>query len=953
MRIESLKSEWRDLEAHQSVWGAYERKAAMPPRASEPRGTGPKLNRNALIELYKEYWVAKWSMDKADVPGADLATPPSAQRWEQLADRFEAILRTAQTTEGPDGALALHGRLLQGACYLFASVLHFGVDQRDAQLRDYLRGVRVLDWVAQHEGLAPTMPSIGEVPGYGYDKWPYIRLSMFGQPTLRQARELLSDFCPWGAETYVMLVAGGLMNGFDWRVLPPYGSERSSVAITWSRWLPQDVERDMQEIVTGTFAARMGAENFRWWKEPEPTYTIWYVSPKVFDIQASTVLAVVLKLNKLLFSGPDALLIDVLKDSAFDRVGQWFGQGGGIHWALGHGGNLLGISVISPYWLDPEVGWTFFEKSAKGVTQFKPSKMFSPDWGDLLKGAMMDVLQNVEKAEMVLLFDFIRPDNPELNAAFGNPKTYNGSPMPAVIIRADATGWQIMPDDRYRRFWHIVRYYRFDRRAVFGLVGLTESKSERAALRVGQLEGTLKWPASSWQRLPEPYGMRLHLNDFSPKAQVLRFQIPKDVLTVWQAKATRDGKTLRAELVLPDPLAQLGPVKTAILPISEDLHVTGIDNLLSKDERYVRDAFGGGPSPPPRSKPSGDELGGEATFILLNVLMLPSEDDWVDVYAQKLWLFDKPKERIKEMLAKAGIKPPPRLPYLLTEYTVKILLESAETPAGSGTAGPPEPVVTKVIRLLPRPDKPVTADVNDFGPGYLMVKQRYEGPVPEAMQEPPAYPFTLCGVKAEINGIFESQTSRGGARRDFNFVAKGKFSGSTFRGTYLREEKGPKQNRMETGSVTIALKPPQRDQNGKIKVSDSGTAISIDFDMKQHYDDESGPYDVSSHFTLPGVRLVLNENSTLLTTRTPTGSLEDYFDPGSRGDMMRRRNPWLSLVYTMPKESTAGLSVDYIKEDHNPSHNPPLHKVERLTKLESCTLQVYFQWTTEAAKSNQ
>jgi hypothetical protein len=52
----------------------------------------------------------------------------------------------------------------------------------------------------------------------------------------------------------------------------------------------------------------------------------------------------------------------------------------------------------------------------------------------------------------------------------------------------------------------------------------------------------------------------------------------------------------------------------------------------------------------------------------------------------------------------------------------------------------------------------------------------------------------------------------------------------------------------------------------------------------------------------------------------------------------------------MPKDGAVGLSADYTKEDHNPSADPPLHKVERLTKLESCTLQIYFQWTTEAAR---
>jgi hypothetical protein len=946
VRIEGLQAEWWNLEVHRRIWEAYRSQAANPPAVTVPQGAGPRLNRSALIELYEEYWAARVSVDEASVPGGDAANVPSAERWEQLADRFETILHTAQTTEDADGALALHGRLLQGSCYLFASVAHFRADRRDAQLPDYLRGVRVLDWVVQHEGIAPAMPAVGAVPRYTFPQWPYVDLSTFAQPTILQARELLSDFCPWGAETYVMLAAGRLMSGFDWRSLPPYGSEKVSVAAVSNRWVPQLVERDMQEIVTGTFAGRMGAENFRWWKEPEPTYTLWCVSPRAYGLQASTVFGYTLKVNKLLFGGPEVLLIDVLKDVAFDKVGQWFGQGGGIHWALGHGGNLLGINVIDPHWLDPEAGWTFFVKGPGGVTQFKPSKMFKPDWGDLFKGALMEGLRYVERQEIDLLCDSIRPDNAAINAAFGDPKTYNGAAMPAILIRADVMGWQVMPDDRYRRWWHIVRYYRFDSRVVLGRVGLSESPTQRAARKAAEWEGTTRWPARSWERLPEPYGMRLHLNDFSPKAQILRLQIPKDVLAAWRTKATRDGKALRAELVLPDALARLGSPKVAILPVSEDLHVPGIDSMLDKQEKDVREARGRMLSP--ESKPTEPNLGGEATFILLNAPLLSSPDDWVDLYGWKLWLLSTPKERRQAILTQLGVKPPPELPYLLTEYTVRFLLEAPQTSAG--TTAPAEQLAQETVRFLPQPGKPVTADVSDFGPGYLMLKQRYDGPVPELAQEPPAYPFTLCGVKADIYGVFESQTSRGGASRSFNFVAQGKFSGSTFQGTYTREEKRPKEHRTETGTVTLILQPPQRDQDGKIKVGDSVTVTSIEFDIKQHLDWDSGPYDASSHLTLTGGKLALSENSTLLTTRTPTGSLEDYFDPGPRGDMMRRRNPWLSLVYYLPNEGTTGLSADYTKEDHNPSAHPPLHKVERLTKLDSCALQIYFQWTMEAPR---
>ena len=929
--IESVQSEQRGLEAMRRVWEAYSRRTAAPPVISTPQDAGQKLNHDALIGLYKEYWASRSLTDGAATPGADTTNVPSARQWEQLADRFEAILRTAQTTEGPDGALALHGRLLQGACYLSASVIHFGADQRDAQLRDYLRGVRVLDWVAQHEGIAPAMPSVGDVPGYMLPRWPYVHLSMFGQPTLRQARELLSDFCPWGAETYVMLTAGGLMNGFDWRALPPYGSEKVSVATTWSRWLPQDVERDMQEIVTGVFAARMGAENFRWWKDPEPTYTIWYVSPRAYGIQASTILGCTLKVNKLVFGGPEALLIDLWKDMAFDHVGQWFGQGGGIHWALGHGGNLLGISVISPFWLDPKAGWTFLEKGADGVTQFKPSKMFSPDWGDLLKGALMDVLRYVERAEIDLLFDSIRPDNAEINAAFGDPKTYNGSPMPAIIIRADVMGWQVMPDDRYRRYWHIVRYYRFDRRAVFGLVGLSESQAQRAARKAAEWQDAVQWPARSWQRLAEPYGMRLHLNDFSPKAQVVRFQIPKDVLTAWEAKATRDGKILRAELVLPGEMARLGPIRASLLPVSEDLHVTGIDPLLNDQERQVRSVRNSVQLND--STPGGREIGGEATFILVNAPMLPSEDDWVDVYAQKLWLLNMRQTDVKIMLRTLGVKPPPRLPHLLTEYTVRILLESPQTTTGPGATAQPEQLAETMVRLLPRPSKPVTGDATDLGPGYLMVKQRYEGPVPKL--EAASLPFRRCIIKVKIGsdvkkvhtysdelknpkptgthvigtqGPTKAEDWEGWEKgmKEYVCTATGSFRGNTFTGTWKDEKKSATFKETQTGQMTVTLGDPAKrfpeNATDAQAVLIPSQVTSFQASLRADTDASTGDtvYKTSTDLAMSGSGASLHNQSSTLLAALPW-RLRTIFDMEQR----QRQLSYTTLNYLLTGSDTA------------------------------------------------
>ncbi len=949
VRIESLQAEWRDLEAHQRVWETYRQEAADPPVITVPSPAGPRLDRSALAGLCRQYRFieafgnaagaastpASNPNEQAPAPGGTglprSPVPLSAEQWEQLADQFEALLRTAQTTEGPDGALALRGRLLQGSCYLSASVLRFRANHTEMHMRDYLRGVRVLDWVAQHEGLASELPLVREARDQGLSRWPDAYVSLFGQPTVSQARTILSEFCPWGAETYVMLMASGLMNGFDWRALPYYGSEKISVALVSNRWVPQLVERDMQEIVTGSYARAAGAEDFRWWKEPEPTYTIWHVSPRVFDIQASTVLACALKVNKLLFGGPDALLIDVWKDVAFDKVGQYFGQGGGVHCALGHGGNLLGISVIDPFWLDPQAGWTFFEKNAAGVTEFKPSKMFSPDWGDLFKGALMDGLRRIEKAEIDLLFDSIRPDNADLNAAFGDPKTYDGSPMPAILIRADVLGWQVMPEDRYRRCWHMVRYYRFDSRTVLGQVGLSETPAERAARKAAAWQGTTQWPARAWGRLPEPYGMRLHLNDVSPKAQVLRYQIPKEVLDVWRTKATRDAKILRAELILPDALAKLGPIRAPVLPASEDLHVSGIHSLLSPQDREVWEARDARRAA--EATPVGPEIGGEATFILLNAPMMSSPDEWVDLYAYKLWLVHVPRDRVKEMLTQVGVKAPPVLPHLMTEYGVRVVLDPPEATGGSAAPAPPEQLAEAAVRLLPRPGKPATGDATDIGPGYLMVKQAYDGPVPEL--ETPGLPFRRCVIKVRIGseikkvhtysdelknppptathvigtqGPPKAEDWEGSERgaRDYACTAVGSFHGNTFTGTWKDTKSSATFKETQTGQMTVTLGGPI--QRFPANASDAQAVLIpsqvTGFQASWHSDTDASRsdavYKTSTEMVMSGSGASLHTQSSTVLAAMPW-RLRTVFDT----ERMQRQIGYATLNYLLTGAETA------------------------------------------------
>ena len=524
----------------------------------------------------------------------------------------------------------------------------------------------------------------------------------------------------------------------------------------------------------------------------------------------------------------------------------------------------------------------------KGVTHFKLSGALAPDWGDLFKGALMDVLKSTEKAEMNLLFESVQPNNRTINRAFGNPKTYDGSPMPGVIVRGDTLGWQDMPDDRYRRFWHIVRYYRFDRRAVVGLVGLSETPEQRTSRKAALWDGTTTWPARSWQRLPEepqPLGTRLHLNDFSPKAQVIRLQLPKDKLKAFRKKAEQEGRSLRAELVLPGELAKLGPIRTTIQPISEDMHVADVDKAFRDDELQLREgARLAAQIAPPARDPN---LTGEATFILMNAPLLDSPDGWVDLYSAKLNLYNVHRRRAREFLTRQGVQCPPLLPHLLTEYIVRILLE----PAGKNAGADAEELARCTVRLLPRPGKPRTGEAGDFGQGYLMFKQRYDGPVPELEDQAPALPLRRCTITLRVpsqvkrvrtykHGSRKPEEGTQGRSKPYTCIATGGFSGNTFKGTWKNEKKSGRVNEVQTGSMTVTLGgpvkafPPGAPEDRAVMLPTK--VVSFTATLNTTITDSEGR-STKEHLTLGGSDLDLNEmGSTML--RQLGASLKSVFD---------------------------------------------------------------------------
>jgi hypothetical protein len=352
--------------------------------------------------------------------------------------------------------------------------------------------------------------------------------------------------------------------------------------------------------------------------------------------------------------------------------------------------------------------------------------------------------------------------------------------------------------------------------------------------------------------------------------------------------------------VLPGELAKLGPIRIYIQPISEDLHVADVDKAFRDDELQLREgARLAAQIAPPTRDPN---LTGEATFILMNAPLLDAPDGWVDLYSAKLNLYNVHRRWAKEFLTQQGVQRPPLLPHLLTEYTVRIVLE----PAGKNPSGDAEELVICTVRLLPRPGKPRTGQASDFGQGYLMFKQRYDGPAPELEAKAPTLPLRCCTislrggsrikwVRTYNDSSRKPEEGTQGRSKPYTYIATGGFSGNTFKGTWKNEKKSGHVTEVQTGSMTVTL-------GGPVKAFPPGApadravmlptrVVSFTGTLNTTITDSDGR-STTRHLTLGGSDLDLNEMGSTMFRQLGV-SLKSVFDFEQR----QNRYGYATLMY--------------------------------------------------------
>ena len=357
--------------------------------------------------------------------------------------------------------------------------------------------------------------------------------------TSSKAKELLSEFCPWGTAMYFLLKEVGLTKGLDFSILRPFaGGEAPKLSeLVLKEKIPLNIRQDMESIIgdgeTG-YVERAGRKAYiSWdWVQKEPSYTMWYVSPTAYDMELSDFLPWALRAVKLLFSGPLDLIVDEIQSYLVELVGKSYGEEGDIY----------GVSSLlvegNNYGLESD-----FFIEGKPFNVLKVGK-------EIAKASF----KYWEEKEIEWLYDGI---NPEISLM---GLTYDGNRIPPILIRGEVYGYEKGPDYKYRRTRRIVRYYQLNPAAIaYQAVDRKYNLSEgpivplygrQYYLSEEEIIHRLAWPRLP--NSPKPLGSREYVTDFTPMSQILKITLDEDSFRKWsRPKEGEEEVVIRAELYSP------------------------------------------------------------------------------------------------------------------------------------------------------------------------------------------------------------------------------------------------------------------------------------------------------------------------------------------------------------------------------------------------------------------
>lgn len=729
-----LKHRIRELLAHKQRWNGWVRKYPEESRRMlrrEEFAAVPRLDYKALFKMFKQFR----SMDTARrrLPGNEYLTPPTAQQWEALARELESYrrygLNPREERFKSEVALLLRGRLLLGACYLFASSEHYRAGDRSAAQKDYGLGITALEETVRLGRLGSEKEigylntdlmsaGIFDVPKPTMEEpsitWPDIfghagesGGGLMAWSTQRQAETLLSHYCPWGVLVYEFLRDAGITEGLDWNIVPETGSEKLSEATL--KAVPAHIAKDTRQIVDGKLTIEGRTVPIDWVLPPKHHTTIWFGSVRLHYLKGAEVIEWGLKSFKLLWAGPIALVADEAKGAAADWATGLVTSNEGVHYATARAADLLDLSFHEMFWLNP-TGLKF--KAAFGIE-------------DASKAVVKDSIRRLEKLEMEHLLESVNVDNKEVNEFYGSNYTYHGQPVPPVVVRTDVVGFPSVPDTRYGRVLRIVRYWRLHYRLLAGEVliyDLKEDMPDDLYLDDKCLAGDEDALRVTWQLQPGKWGTTVSVTDFTPRGQFIILSFAQEMLDAW-AKGMGKDEALFVELLPPPQEVAAGGPKH--LPVYDMDVETGL-----VERTY-------------ELRPSTSRLTTEIDLDTARALLLPVNIRQFDPDKLPVW-----QTMGSEALCRSQVTDE-----LFTEYVARVVRCArvregvpADLDAGSEKA-------RFLVRLLPRVGKPLTGERDYPQAGYVRLRQRYEKATKVRTVEPTR--GVLLAPKLILRGLSE------------------------------------------------------------------------------------------------------------------------------------------------------------------------------------------------------
>jgi len=371
--------------------------------------------------------------------------------------------------------------------------------------------------------------------------------------TSEKARQLLSEFCPWGVDLFLFLRDDAMLTGtLNFAILRPYAIKGQEFLSEGSLRgdPPVSVDTDLCAIIgSGVNVAgrRNGARDIHWVKDSfglveypggrleeiawsmvqeRPSYTIWYLSPACYDLKLSEKISYGLKGVKLFTAGPMDLIADEFIGYLMNLYGELAGKDGFVYGLTNMAveGNNWGV-VQDEFFLKGEIA------ERKVVSQI-----------------LVNGFKKLEEQEREWLFEDIDPKMSRMG------KGYLGETIPPVIIRSEVFGYEKAKPHKYTRSRRFLRYHQLDPAYLAG-AGAYDLRFDpvQIARRDGYKKREMKVHDGAWKVMPnlpdKPLGTRQFITDHTPKCQILDIRFAAKEFSAWKTKAARRG--LRAALYSP------------------------------------------------------------------------------------------------------------------------------------------------------------------------------------------------------------------------------------------------------------------------------------------------------------------------------------------------------------------------------------------------------------------